>query len=38
MELLTGRPETNEGRLDKEIRCYNLLDRLNVPYQRIDHE
>ena len=38
MELLTGRPETNEGRLDKEIRCYDLLDKLNVPYQRIDHE
>ena len=38
MELLTGRPEVSEGRLDKEIRCYDLLDRLNVPYQRIDHE
>ena len=38
MELLTGRPESNEGRLAKEIRCYDLLDSLNVPYQRIDHE
>ena len=38
MELLTGRPETNEGRLPKEIRCYDLLDSLAVPYQRIDHE
>ena len=38
MELLNGRPETNEGRLPKEIRCYDLLDSLNVPYQRIDHE
>ena len=38
MELFTGRPETDEGRLPKEIRCYDLLDSLNVPYQRIDHE
>ena len=38
MELITGRPATNEGRLPKEIRCYDLLDSLNVPYQRIDHE
>jgi len=38
MELLTGRPETNAGRLDKEIRCYDLLDALGICYQRIDHE
>ena len=38
MELVTGRPASNEGRLPKEIRCYDLLDSLNVPYQRIDHE
>ena len=38
LELLSGRPATNEGRLAKEIRCYDLLDDLNVPYQRIDHE
>ena len=38
MELLTGRPEDCTGRLPKEIRCYDLLDSLGVPYQRIDHE
>lgn len=38
MELQTGRPADCTGRLDKEIRCYDLLDQLNVPYQRIDHE
>ena len=38
MELVNGRPETNEGRLEKEIRCYDLLDALGVEYQRIDHE
>ena len=38
MELVNGRPATNEGRLDKEIRVYDLLDSLEVPFQRIDHE
>jgi len=38
MKLVNGRPETNEGRLPKEIRCYDLLDSLGVSYQRIDHE
>ena len=38
MELVKGRPATNEGRLEKEIRCYDLLDQLGVEYQRIDHE
>ena len=38
MELVNGRPETNEGRLDKEIRCYDFLDKLGVEFQRIDHE
>ena len=30
--------ETNEGRLEKEIRCYDLLDSLGIQYQRIDHD
>ena len=38
MELLTGRPADCTGRLPKEIRCYDLLDRLEIPFQRIDHE
>ena len=38
MELQKGRPATNEGRLEKEIRVYDLLDKLNIPYERIDHE
>ena len=38
MELVYGRPATNEGRLEKEIRCYDLLDRLGVDFQRLDHE
>jgi Ala-tRNA(Pro) deacylase len=38
MELMNGRPENNEGRLDKEIRVYDFLDKLGVSFQRIDHE
>ena len=38
MELVNGRPLDCSGRLEKEIRVYDLLDELNVPYQRIDHE
>ena len=37
MELIHGRPETNDGRLAKEIRVYDLLDRLDIPYDRVDH-
>ena len=38
MELIHGRPETNEGRLPKEIRVYDLLDSLGISYDRVDHE
>ena len=38
MELVNGRPTDCSGRLDKEVRCYDLLDSLGVAYQRIDHE
>ena len=38
MELQNGRPDDCAGRLDKEIRCYDLLDSLQIPYQRIDHQ
>ena len=38
MELFTGRPADETGRLAKEIRCYDLLDKLAIPYHRVDHE
>lgn len=38
LELFSGRPITNDGRLDKEIRTYDLLDSLNIDYKRVDHE
>jgi len=38
MKLMQGRPVDCSGRLEKEIRVYDLLDRLEVSYQRVDHE
>ncbi len=38
MKLEQGRPQDCNGRADKEIRVYDLLDRLYVKYERIDHE
>ena len=38
MELQNGRPADAAGRMDKEIRVYDVLDSLGVVYQRIDHE
>ena len=37
MELHQGRPADCTGRLNKEIRVYDLLDRLHIPYQHTDH-
>ena len=38
MKLEQGRPADCAGRLPKEVRVYDLLDQLNIEYQRIDHE
>ncbi|MDO4218757.1 MAG: prolyl-tRNA synthetase associated domain-containing protein [Synergistaceae bacterium] len=38
LTLVKGRPTELTGRLDKEIRTYNLLDRLGIVYERVDHE
>lgn len=38
LKLVKGRPDTAEGRLDKEIRTYDLLDFLGIEYERVDHE
>ncbi len=37
-ELVWGRPDGEEGRLEKEIRTYDLLNQLQIPFQRVDHE
>lgn len=38
LELVNGRPADLTGRLAKEIAVYDLLDDLQIPYQRVDHE
>lgn len=38
MQLVDGRPESTEGRLEKEIRVYDFLDSLGIEYKRVDHE
>ena len=38
MILELGRPACCTDRLEKEVRCYDLLDSLGVTYHRIDHE
>lgn len=39
LTLYNGRPEPDKmaGREAKEIRVYDLLDSLNIPFQRTDH-
>ena len=36
--LRRGRPETDAGRLPKEIKTYNFLDELGISYECLDHE
>lgn len=38
MELYKGRPEDTEGREEREVRVYDLLDSLGIEYFRTDHE
>lgn len=38
MEIYHGRPKHDEGRLEKELEVYDLLDKLGISYERVDHE
>ena len=38
MNLYKGRPEVCDGRILQEIRSYDLLDSLDIDYERVDHE
>lgn len=38
MQLYQGRSADMTGRQDKEKRVYELLDRLGIAYERVDHE
>ena len=37
MELQKGRPQSDAGRLPKELRVYDTLDALGIEYDRVDH-
>lgn len=38
LKVYEGRPEITEGRMKKEVAVYDLLDKLEIPYHRVDHE
>lgn len=38
MELFKGRPQNNDGRLEREIKVYDFLDSIDIEYERTDHE
>ena len=38
MTIYEGRPLDTSDRLPKEVRVYDFLDSLSVPYSRVDHE
>lgn len=38
MEMQKGRPAEESERLEKEVRAYDFLDALGVPFDRIDHD
>ena len=38
MILYNGRPENTAERLPREMRTYDFLDSLQIPYQRTDHD
>lgn len=38
MEIYHGRPKYDDGRLEKELKVYDLLDELGISYERVDHE
>lgn len=37
MEVYEGRPKNCEGRSEREIRTYDMLDSLGINYKRTDH-
>ena len=37
MKVFKGKPEDLSGRLEKEIKSYEFLDKLNIEYERVDH-
>lgn len=38
MTVYTGRPLDTDGRIEQELRSYELLDKLGIEYTRCDHD
>ncbi len=38
LQLHRGRPSQSEGRDARELKTYDLLDRLGISFERVDHE
>ena len=38
MELMSARPQDIQGRLEREVKVYDMLDSLGIEYLRTDHE
>lgn len=38
LKLIHGRPGDVSGREDREVRCYDLLDKLGIDFWRVDHD
>lgn len=37
LTIYKGRPDNCDDRLEREVRVYDLLDRLGIGYERLDH-
>ena len=37
VQIQKGNPEDINGRLEKERRCYELLNKLGIDFDRVDH-
>ena len=35
--VYNGAPTDTEGRQERELRTYRLLEQLNIPFRRLDH-
>lgn len=38
LQLENGRPKDVDGRIETERAVYDLLEQLEIPYERVDHE
>ena len=36
--VFSGRPASADGRMEKEMKCYDVLDALGISYLRAEHD